>query len=617
MTSMKSTPDMNDSNDMNDMNDSNDSNDSNEMLDQHESLAAPDGARPAAAPGREGSPLASLLSRIHGVRRRRAAVRTVVGLSILGLAVVAAVAGLFLVDWIFSLSRLGRLGLLAVAIAAVAYVCVSRVRPWFTIRESDLDLAMLVEREQGIDSDLVAALQFDQPGSGGWGSDVLRSAVVDYVADFGKTWSIPTRVPQAALVRRLGWLAAAVAGIAAAALLRPDFVTAFLNRMLLGGMHYPTKTRIESLAIGDERVELAAGRVAVVKTPLGQPLDVAVGLAGRIPESGRVRLTQIDDGTEASLELAADPARSAGAFAARLPKLTHSVRAEVFAGDAWSDPIVVEVVPLPIIEAEVSVAPPDYAQAASLDEPLPAGARQVAVLEGSAVGVSVSCPNKKLRSAVVVVGSEEYPLVEQASPAGAPRWMLPAAGSPLAAIAKPRAVEVRVIDEDGLAPATPVTLVIRVKPDARPRVAAEMLTTTVLPTGSPRLSWRVADDHGIRAVVVVLEPVTAAGETEATSIAVAPMPPAGWIAGDRLPLEGSVRVPLAALGLKKGDQVRVTLTATDYRGSGKGQTSSSEPIMLDITDESGILAALSETDERSAKQLETIIERQLGVGGTR
>ena len=614
MTSMKSTPDMNDSNDMNDMNDSNDS---NEMLDQHESLAAPDGARPAAAPGREGSPLASLLSRIHGVRRRRAVVRTVVGLSILGLAIAAAVAGLFLVDWNFSLSRLWRLSLLAAAIAAVAWVCVSRVRPWLTVRESDLDLAMLVEREQGIDSDLVAALQFEQPGSGGWGSDVLRSAVVDYVADFGETWSIPTRVPQAALVRRLGWLAAAVAGIAAAALLRPDFATVFLNRMLLGGMHYPTKTRIESLAIGGERVEFAAGRAAVVKTPLGQPLDVAVGLAGRIPESGRVRLTQIDDGTEASLELAADPARSAGAFAARLPKLTHSVRAEVFVGDAWSDPIVVEVVPLPIIEAEVSVAPPDYAQAASLDEPLPAGARQVAVLEGSAVGVSVSCPNKKLRSAVVVVGSEEYPLVEQASPAGAPRWMLPAAGSPLAAIAKPMAVEVRVIDEDGLAPATPVTLVIRVKPDARPRVAAEMLTTVVLPTGSPRLSWRVADDHGIRAVVVVLEPVTAAGETEATSIAVAPMPPAGWIAGDRLPLEGSVRVPLAALGLKKGDQVRVTLTATDYRGSGKGQTSSSEPIVLDITDVSGILAALSETDERSAKQLETIIERQLGVGGTR
>ena len=602
MTSLKSTHDMNDS---------------NETLDQHESLATPDGARPAAAPGREGSPLASLLSRIHGVRRRRAAVRTVVGLSILGLAVVAAVAGLFLVDWIFSLSRLGRLGLLAAAIAAVAWVCVSRVRPWFTIRESDLDLAMLVEREQGIDSDLVAALQFDQPGSGGWGSDVLRSAVVDYVADFGKTWSIPTQVPQAALVRRLGWLAAAFAGIATAAVLRPDVATAFLNRMLLGGMHYPTKTRIESLAIGGAVVDVAPGRTTVVKKPLGQSLDFAVGVAGRIPESGRVRLTQIDDGAEASLELVADPRRAAGTFAARLPKLTDSARAEVFVGDAWTDPIVVEVVPLPIIDASLAVTPPDYARAAAADEPVPNGSRQLTVLEGSSVGVSVSCANKKLRSAAVVVGGEEYPLQERASPAGTSIWSLPGAGSPLAAIAKPTAVEIRVVDEDGLAPPTPVTLAIRVKPDARPRVVAEMLTTTVLPTGSPRLSWRVTDDHGIRDVAVVLEPVSNAGDANAKSIAVTSMPPAGWIAGDGLPLEGSVRVPLAAFGLKKGDQVRVTLTATDYRGPGKGQTSSSEPIVLDITDESGILAALSETDERSAKQLETIIERQLGVGGTR
>ena len=105
MTSMKSAHDMNDS---------------NELLDQHESLATPDGARPAAAAGRDGSPLAALRSRIDGVRRRRAAVRNAVGLSILGLAIVAVVAGLFLVDWIFSLSRLGRLGLLVAASAAVA-----------------------------------------------------------------------------------------------------------------------------------------------------------------------------------------------------------------------------------------------------------------------------------------------------------------------------------------------------------------------------------------------------------------------------------------------------------------------------------------------------------------
>ena len=589
----------------------------NEMGDAHDSIVALDGARPAAATRPEASALAPLRSRIDGVRRRRAMVRWAVGLSILGLAVATAVAVLFLGDWMFSLPRPGRLGLLVVTIAAVAWVFLRHVRPWLTVRESDLDLAMLVEREQGIDSDLVAALQFEQPGSGGWGSDELRSAVVDYVADFGKTWSIPTRVPKAALVQRLGALGAAVAVLGTAALMRPDYAAVFMNRMLLGGMHYPTKTRIVSVAIAGERVDLAAGRATVVKTPLGHPLDVEVTLAGRLPESGRVRLTRVDDGTEANLELAADPSRPAGGFTARLPKLTDSVRAEVLAGDAWTDPIIVEVVPLPIIEAQVTATPPDYARAAGTDGPVSAGSRQVTVLEGSAVGVTVSCVNKKLRAAAILVGSEEHPLRPQASAAGTPIWTLPEVGSPLHAVTKPMSIEIRAVDEDGLAPATPVNLVIRVKPDARPRVGAEMLTRTVLPSGAPRLSWQVADDHGISEVVLVVEPVTAAGEPAAKSIPVSSMPPAGWIAGDRLPLQGSVRVPLAPLGLQKGDQVRVTLKATDYRGSGKGQTASSEPIVLDVTDEAGILAALSETDESSARQLEKIIERQLGVGGTR
>ncbi len=563
------------------------------------------------------SPLAPLRGRIRSVRRQRAAVRIAVGLSILGLAIAAAVATLFLVDWMLSLPQLGRVGLLLGAAVAVAWVWSKYGQPWLTVRESDLDLAMLVEREQGIDSDLVAALQFERPGSGGWGSDVLRGAVVDYVADFGKTWPIPARVPEAAILRRLGWVAAAFAGIGVSVAVWPDVAAAFVNRMLLGGMHYPTKTRIESLAIGGTAVDVAAGARTVVKTPLGQPLEFSVGLAGRIPDSGRVRLTRIDDGTEASLDLAADPALPAGAFAARLPKLTDSVRAEVFAGDAWTDPIVVEVVPLPIIDASLAATPPDYAQAATAAEPLQKGSRQLTVLEGSTVGVSVSCVNKKLRSAAIVVGDGDYPLEEQVSPAGTSNWTLPAAGSPLASLAKPTAVEIRVVDVDGLAPAAPVMLVIRVKPDARPRVAAEILTHTVLPTGSPRLSWRVADDHGIRDLLVVLEPLTAAGEAAAQSLAVVSMPPTGWIAGDQLPLEGSLRVPLAGLGLKKGDQVRVTLKATDYRGSADGQTASSEPIVIDITDEAGILAALSEADDRSAKQIETIIERQLGVGGTR
>ena len=46
-------------------------------------------------------------------------------------------------------------------------------------------------------------------------------------------------------------------------------------------------------------------------------------------------------------------------------------------------------------------------------------------------------------------------------------------------------------------------------------------------------------------------------------------------------------------------------------------TAQSEPIVFQVTDESGILAGLIEADEKSARQLDQIIQRQLGIGEAR
>ena len=85
--------------------------------------------------------------------------------------------------------------------------------------------------------------------------------------------------------------------------------------------------------------------------------------------------------------------------------------------------------------------------------------------------------------------------------------------------------------------------------------------------------------------------------------------------GDRLPLEGVATVKLDGLGLTLGDQVRVFVRATDYRGDAAGRAAESEPILLEVTDERGILAGLLESDERSIEQLDAIIDRELKVGG--
>ena len=72
---------------------------------------------------------------------------------------------------------------------------------------------------------------------------------------------------------------------------------------------------------------------------------------------------------------------------------------------------------------------------------------------------------------------------------------------------------------------------------------------------------------------------------------------------------------LAPLGLVKGDELKIILQAVDYRGRGQeGRATLTEPLLFQVTDERGILAAMSETDRESAGRLKTMIQRQIEVG---
>jgi hypothetical protein len=570
-----------------------------------------------------GNRLADLRARIAQVTRRRSRMRLISGLSRLLLAILIALAVIFLIDWMVSPGRLVRGLLLVGAAVAVGRVYWRRVRPGLAQRESELDIALAIEKRQGIDSDLVAALEFAEARPAGSGSADLRDAVIDYVADFGRSWEMPREAADPKLRRRAAWLASALAGIAFAGVMRPDFAAAFLNRLFLGSAHYPTRTRIESLAIGGTSVDLTPGASAEVKSPLGREVGFTVGIGGEQPRIVRMRLKSPTTGNTTEIELLPDVA-AAPTFAARLPKLAESVQAQVFAGDDWTDPVRVVAIAPPLIDLAITATPPAYA--AGTGERPAVGARQVTVLEGSEVGIAVRCTNKNLASATLVVDAAEHPLRPTGSAAGglAADWEIAAADSPLARLDKTVAFELRVVDEDGLGADMPLVGSIRVKPDAPPRVTADMQTRLVLPTAVPRLTWRVADDHAVSRVVVVAEVVAGrdsqAGEQWPRTLtlpAELPAGAAGWVGRERLPLEGSVQVKLDPLGLQVGDQVRLTVRAADYRGAADGREAQSEPIMIEVTDERGILAALTETDERSVQQLDAIIDRELTVGGAK
>jgi hypothetical protein len=226
-------------------------------------------------------------------------------------------------------------------------------------------------------------------------------------------------------------------------------------------------------------------------------------------------------------------------------------------------------------------------------------------------------------------------------------WNLPAANSPLARVREEVRYEIQALDSDGLSLETPIRGAIRIRPDLPPTAVAEVVHRVVLPSAAPVIGYRASDDFGLVRLAIVAEVERAAprrpmngsdmplddapavgesppGDAPATAIPAetyrfAVLQPDVPLTASALPVRGQYAVPLEGLKLAKGDRVKLTLEATDYRGENEqgqpaGTVQASEPLLLEISDESGVLAAITEADPRSEEQLSEIIKRQLGIG---
>src|SRR5256885_15240708 len=104
-----------------------------------------------------------LRSRLAALSRRRWLVRVLTGFSGLLLAVVCVLLAAFALDWLLELPRVYRVGSLVVVGGTVVWAFARLVRPSLGQRESLIDMALFVEGRHKIDTDLVAALEFESP----------------------------------------------------------------------------------------------------------------------------------------------------------------------------------------------------------------------------------------------------------------------------------------------------------------------------------------------------------------------------------------------------------------------------------------------------------------------
>src|SRR5579871_2765290 len=160
--------------------------------------------------------LGMLRSRLGSLRRSRAAVRW-------GSAVCAPIAvvlwllvAAFWCDWSFDLHVSLRSLVLAAWILAGVWAIRKFAIPLISIRETEQDVALLVEHQHRIDTDLVAALQFEEPQATKWGSSRLEQAVVDYVAEFSPSLNVFEGFSYEALPRRAAVLAVTLLIVAGA-----------------------------------------------------------------------------------------------------------------------------------------------------------------------------------------------------------------------------------------------------------------------------------------------------------------------------------------------------------------------------------------------------------------
>lgn len=685
------------------------------------------------------SRLSTLRTQLSLLRQARWFVRFSVAVSALLIAALWALAGVLVLDLLFELPPPQRVVVMAIAAGLVIWAGVRFTWPVLQVRETVEDMALLVERQQKIDSDLIAALQFEQPEASAWGSRQLEGAVIDYVAHVGSSLNVFEGFSRAQMIRRGSVLAATLVVLLVAAALYPLYASTFFNRLLLGGLHYPTATMIEQIVINQQTVldnHLAINKVYTkrpfdsaprsIKAAQGRPLEFAVLTYGQVPEEKKVTLvatsgartrTQIelvaatredrlnrlrrgadmlraaaqsneidtssnwraqvadllfaDASREVALALQKEQTRpQLGELADKVneqlasktplldykvlltglvPRLLESVRYSLVIGDAWTESAAITMIPLPAVEPALKVTPPAYAKQTAQPD---SGQRQVELLQGSALELAITCTNgKELQSAWVNIRrreeTERFDLSRLApGKENLPRWGLvdQLGKTPLKNIREEFRYEVQVIDADGLSLEVPIRGAVRIKVDRPPSAAADVVHKVVLPTAEPVIHYRATDDYGLSSLKLVTEierhsdqQIAASAPEESaqsstSSPGAAPAKDLGVekqefpvhvakepIGVDRLPLDSTFTLSLSPLKLTKGDRLKITLEVVDYRGENEagqpqGQRYQSDPLVLEISDESGVLAAISDADELSEKRLTDIIKRQLGIG---
>ncbi len=568
------------------------------------------------------NPLQPLRERLLRLRLFRTLARGQIAFAQVCLVVVILLVLMFAVDFSWHLSIVGRVWLLGLGGSLLLVQVVRQVLAAWGERETLVDLALVLERRHRVDSDLVAALQFNAPANARWGSPQLANAVVQRAADLATQLDYRAALPMQVVRRHRRRALTAIALLAATSWLWPEHARAFTQRLLLRDVPYPTRTQIEDVLIN--------GQSYANRGIEADALTFQVRCSGDIPDRGTIVVRGVTTGASTQLELKPSDDvvpvdLASGVFVTEIPQLDEAVEYSIRLGDARTVARRIEVIPRPRVELKVTVTPPAYTQL---------GATQhrehfLHIVEGSAVQFDLQSVNDKrlMRAELVLTpldtpghtpdfaptsAGTSLPFVQQ--DAAGRQWRLPGAAVPLARVTRGFQYRIELTDEDGLSTYFPIVGAMRLRPDQIPMARIQTTHQLVVPSAVPVIHYDVDDDFSIGKVVLHVHSQRHAGATgdQGESLSVPVVLEGTPLDTTRLPHQGEIQLDLSRLTLEPGDLVEVSLEVTDHRGDWPGASFRTDSLALSIADERAAVAAILQQDEEAERLLSEAIRLELG-----
>ena len=599
--------------------------------------------------------LATLRSVLDSLRRRRATVRLATAFSGFFAAAIWTLIGCFLLDWSFKMELAPRFVLIVIGLYVLVRAWRRYAGPLLGHSETLLQTALLVEKTKEIDSDLIAALEFENPEAEEWGSAELQEEVKDAVAELSKSLDVTEGFSTGPLGRRGTAFVLSTCLVGALCFLFPGFGSAFLNRMLFGKAHYPTNTTIEAVLVIRPEVKnpetggviFAEQKADVMETgtyrsPVGEPLVFRIRCSqkndGKLPEGGALTFTGTSSSSKNLVAEKNKAGNLTGLYTARLSQLLGDLEFKVEVGDAYSERFTIERIDRPVIEVELAAKAPSYVGDNSpdtdtynecklfLDEKgekekgisCESGILQVEVQEGGEIKLALASRKKDLKTVVLRIGEEKFELKDSGkkSKNKRPIWVLKDKVTPFKVVRKRLKYSIEVTDKDDLQPELEYAGLIQIRADKPPRVQASLVSRYVLPEAAPMIDFIARDDYGIGKVQVHVE--VSRQQQEPEKVDSLTVPAEADEEKDKSRFRGSHACDLKKYDLKKDDIVRLIVEVTDDRGAElEGESSRSEALSMRVTDRSGLLNAITELDKNSVRQLDAIIEKELGIGDSK